>query len=161
STQAMNASRSSFGNSGSRTRWTTTPWRSSTSFRRPPPRVMTCISCPSRTSCSLSLRTCRARPPSTIGGDSHDRVRTRPAGGRLSRSRKVAQYPLRGQRLAAVGAAVDEHVVAGAQVHREVALDRVPLVVLADQLVELVEPEPLGERGPAGREHLRIVAAFL
>ena len=35
STQAMNASRSSFGNSGSRTRCTITPWRSSTG-RQPP-----------------------------------------------------------------------------------------------------------------------------
>ena len=77
STHAMKASRSSLGNSGSRTRWTATPWRSSTASSRPPPRVTTCTSCPSRTSCSDNLRTCRARPPSTIGGYSHERVRIR------------------------------------------------------------------------------------
>ena len=57
--------------------------------------------------------------------------------------------PGRRQRLAAVGPAVDEHVVARAQVHWEVALDRIPLVVLADQHVELVEALALGELGPA------------
>src|SRR4051812_18272946 len=77
STQRTKASRSSFGNSGSRTRWTVTPWRSSTSARRPPPRARTCTSTPLRTSPSASLRTWRASPPSTIGGYSHDRMRTR------------------------------------------------------------------------------------
>src|SRR3954467_2255176 len=77
STQATNASRSSFGNSGSRTRWTVTPWRSSTAPRRPPPRARTWTSTPLRTSPSASLRTWRASPPSTIGGYSHDRMRMR------------------------------------------------------------------------------------
>src|SRR3954469_7569317 len=77
STQATKASRSSFGNSGSRTRWTVTPCRSSTGWRRPPPRASTCTSTPLRTSPSASLRTWRANPPSTIGGYSHDRMRTR------------------------------------------------------------------------------------
>src|SRR3954454_22395949 len=77
STQATKASRSSFGNSGSRTRWTVTPCRSSTGWRRPPPRASTCTSTPLRTSPSASLRTWRANPPSTIGGYSQDRMRTR------------------------------------------------------------------------------------
>src|SRR4051812_26998365 len=149
STHAMKASRSSFGNSGSRTRWTITPCRSSTDASRPPPRVITRTSCPSRTSCSLSLRTCRARPPSTIGGYSHDRVRARTARRRLSAGRELAQDPLLRQRLAPVGAPVDQDVVARAQVHRQVALDRIPLVVLADQLVELVEAAARGKGRPA------------
>ena len=64
STQRDERVESSFGNAGSRTRWTITPWRSSSAGRRPPPRVRTWTSTPSRTSCSESLRTWRARPPS-------------------------------------------------------------------------------------------------
>ena len=45
--------------------------------RWPPPRVSTCTSCPCATSCSESLRTWRASPPSTIGGYSQERIRTR------------------------------------------------------------------------------------
>src|SRR3954447_18324867 len=77
STHEMNASRSSLGKSGSRTRWTITPWRSSVAASRPPPRVTTCTSVPCATRCSDSLRTCRASPPSTIGGYSQERIRTR------------------------------------------------------------------------------------
>src|SRR5690349_2018875 len=77
STQEMKASRSSLGKSGSRTRCTVTPWRSSRSASRPPPRVSTWTSWPCATSCSDSLRTCRASPPSTIGGYSQERIRTR------------------------------------------------------------------------------------
>src|SRR5215218_3959416 len=82
STQEMNASRSSLGKSGSRTRWTITPCRSSSAARRPPPLVSTCTSVPWATSCSASLRTWRARPPSTIGGYSQERIRTRGGTGR-------------------------------------------------------------------------------
>src|SRR5829696_2939796 len=82
STQEMNASRSSLGKSGSRTRWTVTPWRSSDAARWPPPRVSTWTSWPWATSCSASLRTWRARPPSTIGGYSQERIRTRGGTGR-------------------------------------------------------------------------------
>src|SRR3954452_2886849 len=77
STHEMNASRSSLGKSGSRTRWTVTPCLDSRAPRRPPPRVSTCTSVPCATSCSDSLRTCRASPPSTIGGYSQERIRTR------------------------------------------------------------------------------------
>src|SRR4051794_4790536 len=77
STHATKASRSSFGKSGSRTRWTVTPWRSSTAASRPPPRARTCTSAPPRTSPSASWRTCRASPPSTIGGYSQERMSTR------------------------------------------------------------------------------------
>src|SRR5262249_28543578 len=54
--------------------------------RCPPPRVTTWTSMPAATRFSASLRTCRARPPSTIGGYSQVRIRTRVAtrGGRLS-----------------------------------------------------------------------------
>ena len=74
---------------------------------------------------------------------------------------EVPEHPFRRQRLAAVGAAVDEHVVARAQVHRQVALDRIPVVVLADQLVELVEAGALGELRPALGEQLGVAVALL
>src|SRR3954454_20026580 len=52
----------------------------------PPPRVTTSTSIPPATRVSDSLRTCRARTPSTIGGYSQVKIRTRVAtrGGRLS-----------------------------------------------------------------------------
>ena len=76
STQRTNAL-GSFGNSGSRTRCTTTPCRSSSTGSRAPPRVSTCTSVPSCTRCSESLRTCRASPPSMTGGYSQEISRTR------------------------------------------------------------------------------------
>src|SRR3954468_8392044 len=54
-----------------------TPRRSSFSASRALPRVSTCTSTPSATWFSASLRTCRASPPSTTGGYSQDRIRTR------------------------------------------------------------------------------------
>ena len=48
STQAMNASTSPRGKSGSRTRWTITPWRVLLASSCPPPRVRTWTSTPSR-----------------------------------------------------------------------------------------------------------------
>ena len=44
---------------------------------------------------------------------------------------ELGEDPLGRERLAPVGAPVDEHVVARAQVDRQVALDRVPVVVLS------------------------------
>src|SRR3954447_10560617 len=82
-TQATKRLRSS-GYSGSATRWTCTPWRSSYGIVRAPPRVSTWTSTPSRASPSDSLRTWRARPPSTIGGYSQDRIRTRTTARTLS-----------------------------------------------------------------------------
>src|SRR4051812_34508083 len=76
-TQETNRFRSS-GYSGSGTRWTCTPWRSSWGAVRAPPRVSTWTSTPSRTSASESLRTWRASPPSTIGG--YSQLRTRAVG---------------------------------------------------------------------------------
>ena len=69
STQRTKASRSSLGNSGSRTRCTVTPWRSSTAARRPPPRASTCTSTPQsgrgpRRACG---RAGRARPRRSAG----------------------------------------------------------------------------------------------
>src|SRR4051794_21193043 len=57
-------------------------------------------------------------------------------GGLRAPRRELLQRPLRAQQRAAVGAAPDGHVLAGARVDREVALDRIPLVVLRDQIVE-------------------------
>ena len=63
------------------------------------------------------------------------RMRTRPEPTRQG----TGGAPTPPKWLAAVVLAADEHVVARPQVHRQVALDRVPVVVLLDELVELVE----------------------
>src|SRR3954468_159583 len=73
---------------------------------------------------------------------------------------EVPEHPLRGQLRAPVGAPQDLHVVARAGVHREVALDRIPVVVLADELVEVVVAHALRDRSPALREALAVVAAL-
>src|SRR3954451_7354409 len=75
-TQRRKASRSR-GVAPSGTRWTTTPLRSSSGGSSPSPRVSTWTSTPWATRPSESLRTCRASPPSTMGGYSHERIRTR------------------------------------------------------------------------------------
>src|SRR4051812_9727207 len=65
---------------------------------------------------------------------------------------KLLERPLGAEQRAPVRAAGDPHVVARADVHRQVALDRIPVVVLADQLVELrvvapaVDPRPPAHR---------------
>ena len=89
--------------------------------------------------------------------------RTRPSGAAANcpTGRELFQHPLRAEQRAPVGAPVDEHVVARAQVHRQVALDGVPLVVLRDQLVELVEAAALREGVPALGEQRAIGAALL
>src|SRR5688500_17216365 len=94
STQEMNASRSSLGKSGSRTRWTITPCLVSRASRCPPPRVRTCTSWSCATSCSASLRTWRASPPSTIGGYSQERIRTRGGTGRAADHIVAASMPV-------------------------------------------------------------------
>src|SRR4051794_29810534 len=66
--------------------------------------------------------------------------------------RELLEDPVRAEQRAAVRAAVGQHVVARAQVHREVALDRIPLVVLRDELVELVEAHARRVVAPAPRE---------
>ena len=119
------------GELGSRTRCTVTPWRSSTAARCPPPRASTWTSTPSRTSPSASLRTCRARPPSTIGGYSHDRIRTRvgtPAPRTPTGSHALEQrQPVRRGELGDLGAARElaqragEHVAPGARRARRAA----------------------------------------
>ena len=71
----------------------------------------------------------RARRGCLPGGPKASRRRRR-ARGRGSRVRReLLEHPLGAELRAPVRAPVDEHVVARAQVHREVALDRVPLVV--------------------------------
>src|SRR5215210_9325868 len=55
---------------------------------------------------------------------------------------------------------MDPDVIARARVHREVALDRVPVVVLADQLVELVVASGLHQGAPALGEARAVAAAL-
>src|SRR3954451_2197103 len=110
--------------------------------------------CSSSSACATSgsLEVSIAGQPShTAGAGWMDRARS---GGEL------LEHPLRGQLRAPVGAPADLHVVARARVHREVALDRVPVVVLADELVEIVIPHRLRDRAPALLEALAVVAAL-
>ena len=55
---------------------------------------------------------------------------------------------------------MDLDVVARARVHREVALDRIPVVVLADELVEVVVAGGLRERAPAAGEQRGVAVAL-
>ncbi len=59
-----------------------------------------------------------------------------PLGGPLG---KVIEHPGRIEDRATVGAARHRHVLAGTRIHRKVAFDRIPLVVLADEVIELLE----------------------
>ena len=68
---------SSRGRFGSRTRWTSTPFTSSSAGDSSCPRVRTWGSTPWSARFSASLRTCRARPPSMSGGYSQERIRGR------------------------------------------------------------------------------------
>ena len=76
STQATNSERS-VGRFGSITRWTRTPFTSSSAGDSSFPRVSTWTSAPRSTSPSESLRTWRARPPSIRGGYSQERISAR------------------------------------------------------------------------------------
>src|SRR5262245_39336822 len=82
-----------------------------------------------------------ARPCPTASPWASARIRA--ASGRLARVRrpsgKPLQDPVRVEQIAPVGAAHDGHVLAGARIDGEIALDWVVLVVLADQLVDVVE----------------------
>src|SRR5512132_2278543 len=159
STQATKASRSSFGNSGSRTRWTVTPWRSSTGWRRPPPRASTCTSTPLRTSPSASLRTWRASPPSTIGGYSQDRMRTRidTPDGDVTRPKLACLHhvdpPYPGAAMAALRGARLEHVRVGS--------DTLPDLGAVDGLVVCGGAESVTEIGryPALQEEAELLRA--
>src|SRR4051794_32823062 len=74
--------------------------------------------------------------------------------------REPIEHP-RGRELRApVGAPVERHVVARARVHREVPLDRVPVVVLADEVVEVVVAARL-DVGEAALGGARAVGAAL
>ena len=66
-----------------------------------------------------------------------------------------------GRGLAGDTSARKADVVAGARVHRELALDRVPVVVLLDEDVEVVEPPRSRQGAPAAREDARILGALL
>lgn len=61
----------------------------------------------------------------------------------------------------AVGRTSDGAEVPRAWIHREACLHRVPVVVLADQVVEVLEPPPAGQPTPAAREPLGVVAVSI
>src|SRR3954452_22302098 len=92
------------------------------------------------------------QPSHTPGAAWTDRARS---GGEL------LEHPLRGELRAPVGAPADLDVVTRARVHREVALDRGPVVVLADEPVQVVEPPRRRERAPALPEALAEAPALL
>src|SRR3954451_11922774 len=159
STQARNASRS-VGCAPSSTRCTSTP---RTVSRPVPPRVRTWTSTPSATSPSDSLRTWRASPPSTIGGYSQERIRTRE--GTRRPSLLVAEVRARVDR-AALGAETDGPAAHHALAERPVALDLEALAVaerrragreacveVAQQLVRAGRERHEGRLGPG--DHAR------
>src|SRR5215217_3202384 len=131
-------------------------------------------SCPSahrRGGCSASPLSIAARPSSGTPRPTERRSRCcsrtartcflagRTGWGRLDG--EALEHPVGPELATAVGPAVDQHVVARAQVHRQVALDRIPLVVGADELVELVEPPRGRNRVPAAGERAPVGAALL
>ena len=63
--------------------------------------------------------------------------------------REAPQDPRRVERLASVRLAADEDEVARPRVHRQSRLDRIPAVVLLDQVVDRMEVPPSGELAPA------------
>ena len=72
------------------------------------------------------------------------------------RRREVLEHPLRPEHRPAIGAPADAHVVARAGVERQVALDRIPVVVLGDELVEVgVEAPRARPLAPARGEERR------
>src|SRR4051812_17731813 len=60
-----------------------------------------------------------------------------------------------------MGLAVDEDEVAGANIHRQPRLDRIPAIVAPDQLVDGGEVPALGGAAPAPRKAGCIAAAFV
>src|SRR4051812_37687111 len=75
--------------------------------------------------------------------------------------RELLQHPLRPERDAPVRAAADRHVVARARVERKAGLDRIPVVVLLDELVDLVEGPLVRALAPPARERLAVLATGL
>src|SRR5687767_10344548 len=68
----------------------------------------------------------------------------------LRLGRELLEDPGGSEQGPAVGAPADAHVVARARVQRQVALDRIPLVVLVDELEEVGRKRPSAcERPPA------------
>src|SRR3954451_17456792 len=72
--------------------------------------------------------------------------------------RELVDHPFGAELVAPVGASANAHVVARARVERQRGLDRIPLVVLADQLVDVIEGPRLGACSPAAGELLGLVA---
>src|SRR5512133_332121 len=83
------------------------------------------------------------------------------AGGNVELSREVLEDPVRAEHRTAVGASREAHVVARARVHRQLALDRIPVVVLLDEDVQVVEPPRARQGPPAPLEGARLRAALL
>ncbi|CAN5573557.1 hypothetical protein BH20ACT17_BH20ACT17_16510 [soil metagenome] len=73
----------------------------------------------------------------------------------------MLEHPRRPEDRAPVGTTPNAHVLAGARIQREVALDRIPLVVLLDQLVELVKRPAVGNGTPALGERLTVVSVLV
>src|SRR3954469_11107901 len=69
---------------------------------------------------------------------------------------EAAEDPVGTKGLPAVRAAADALVVARARVHRQLRLDRVPLVVLLDQVVDAVESPAPSAGAPELREGARV-----
>src|SRR5215217_3924033 len=98
---------------------------------------------------------CSSSSVRATAGSSEVSIATHPPTLRARRQRlraglggELLEDPLRRELGAPVGAPVDLDVVARARVHREVALDRVPVVVLPDEVVEVVEAGGRDDRAP-------------
>ena len=162
-TQARNASRSSRGNAGSRTRWTVTPWRSSSAGAWSPPRVRTWTSQPDAASCSVSLRTCARQPAlddrRVLPGEDEDACATARRGYSASRRSRppvssptaISAPPRRRGRPRRRARAVDARLLAGVAQHR----DREHLAAAHER----AHVRPGVERLVGARERLGPVAA--
>ncbi len=74
----------------------------------------------------------------------------------LTLRRVVVEDPLGAELGAAVRGAADRHVVAGPRVHGQVGLDRVPDVVLSDQVVQAIERPRMRPGVPPAREQVGV-----
>src|SRR3954453_21290041 len=81
--------------------------------------------------------------------------------GNVDLGREVLEDPVRAEHRTAVGPSREAHVVARPRVHRRLTLDRIPVVVLLDEDIEVVEPPRARECPPALLEGVRVGAALL
>src|SRR5690349_19679142 len=102
------------------------------------------------------MEACPPPPPSSPTTTS-----ARPAGSRARVDREQPQGPGGRELFTRVGPTGDQHVLAGPRVHRQLALDRVPLVVVADEVVDVLERAPADEVAPRGGEALGVAGVLL